>query len=80
MFFKTIKAAICRWYVKNWKEEIDNAVEAGADNIKIQTLGGPHWKYPVYPYNYYDYYKKGEIISRMVEAVRNVKDRYQYFP
>ncbi|MDI7261108.1 MAG: hypothetical protein QME90_14465 [Thermodesulfobacteriota bacterium] len=73
---EVVKSAIVRWYVKDWKEEIDTAVEAGADNIKIQTLGGPDWKYPVYPYNYYDYYKKGEIIPRMVEAVRYVKDRY----
>ena len=76
---KVATAAICRWYVKNWKEEIDLAVEAGADRIKIQTLGGPDWKYPVYPYNYYDFYKKGKIIPGMVDAVRYVKDHYHSF-
>ncbi len=76
---KVIKSAICRWYVQNWKEEIDKAVEAGADNIKIQTLGGPSWKYIIYPYDYYEHYKKGKIIPRMVEAVRYVKDKYKLY-
>lgn len=74
---RCVKSAICRWYVQNWKEEIDIAVSTGADMIKIQTLGGPEWVYKYYFDKYSEYYKNKEIIPRMVEAVHYVKDNYK---
>lgn len=74
---KTTKSAICRWYVDDWKKEIDIAASSGADAIKLQTLGGPEWIYKFYPGKYSEYYQKGEIIPRVIEAVHYIKDNYK---
>jgi len=74
---KCTKSAICRWYVDNWKEEIDIAVSSGSDLIKLQTLGGPDWVYKYYPGKYLEYYQKGEILPRVIEAINYIKENYK---
>lgn len=67
---------ITRIISENWKEQIDIAVENGADVIKIQCNGGELWRTKVRRPSLYNLKKTGQYIPLVIENINYMQDEY----
>jgi isopropylmalate/homocitrate/citramalate synthase len=73
---KSSKRIITRWIHGKWKEEIDAAVKAGTNVIKIQTAGGRLWRTKVSTPDYYQLWVTNQLIPKVIENIKYIKNEY----
>jgi isopropylmalate/homocitrate/citramalate synthase len=72
------KRLIIRWIEGKQKKQIDDAVKAGVDVIKVQVGTSRPWKNRLLNPEHYERWKNGKVIPRIVELMNYMDEEYNH--